>query len=137
MRVKELFPDCEDTSWGRWYCSANYDDLVGDFGTILAEGRVGDYQGDFLYLLRNGDRFGYVCVGYGSCSGCDALEACESYENLQRLYEFIRDSVDWWDSREEALAYFTDKDWSTDYTYHYKEEQQQFVSAAIKALETA
>lgn len=36
---------------------------------------IGSYQGDFVFGLRDGDRYGFVVIGYGSCSGCDALEA--------------------------------------------------------------
>lgn len=43
----------------------------------------GDYQGTLVFLVAaNGyqpDDYWYVKVGYGSCSGCDTLEAIRGY----------------------------------------------------------
>ena len=44
----------------------------------------GDYQGTLLYVIGDTsyqpDTYWYVKVGYGSCSGCDTLEAITSGE---------------------------------------------------------
>ena len=44
----------------------------------------GDYQGTLLYVIGETsyqpDTYWYVKVGYGSCSGCDTLEAITSGE---------------------------------------------------------
>ena len=42
----------------------------------------GGYQGNQLFIApeRNGDGFYLVCVGYGSCSGCDTLEGIRKYQ---------------------------------------------------------
>ena len=45
----------------------------------------GDYQGTLLFLIpahgyQPSDYF-YVRVGYGSCSGCDTLQAIRDYED--------------------------------------------------------
>jgi hypothetical protein len=43
----------------------------------------GDYQGTLLFVIAargyQPDNYWYVKVGYGSCSGCDTLEAIRSY----------------------------------------------------------
>lgn len=46
----------------------------------------GSYQGTNLYIMPNKDEYGdayfwYVCVSYGSCSGCDTLESIKSDGN--------------------------------------------------------
>lgn len=45
----------------------------------------GDYQGTLVYVIAAGgyqpDRFWYVRVGYGSCSGCDTLQAISDYSD--------------------------------------------------------
>ncbi len=45
----------------------------------------GDYQGTLLYVIAEKtyqpDDYWYVKVGYGSCSGCDTLEAIQGYED--------------------------------------------------------
>lgn len=78
------------------YASLSYDDLLNTAGVgVLASATFGDYQGDTVFLVEeNGltfdglnedgtDRFiarrGVVVVGYGSCSGCDALEGALPY----------------------------------------------------------
>lgn len=45
----------------------------------------GDYQGTLLYVIAASgyqpDRFWFVKVSYGSCSGCDTLQAICNYED--------------------------------------------------------
>lgn len=45
----------------------------------------GDYQGTLVYVIGAGgyqpSTYWYVKVGYGSCSGCDTLEAIGGYSN--------------------------------------------------------
>ena len=42
---------------------------------IIAQESFGDYQGDLGYILRDRDgRVGTRVIGYGSFSGCDALQ---------------------------------------------------------------
>lgn len=44
----------------------------------------GDYQGTLLFLIPKDTyqpyEYYYVMVGYGSCSGCDTLEAIRNYD---------------------------------------------------------
>lgn len=59
----------------------------------------GNYQGTLLYVIGaegyQPDRFWYVKVGYGSCSGCDELEAVQGYgdeiEDLEGYYKLLHD----------------------------------------------
>lgn len=45
----------------------------------------GDYQGTLVYVIGatgyQPDKYWYVKVGYGSCSGCDTLEAIREYQD--------------------------------------------------------
>jgi hypothetical protein len=45
----------------------------------------GDYQGTLVYVIAAGgyqpDDYWYVKVGYGSCSGCDTLQAISGYSD--------------------------------------------------------
>lgn len=57
-----------------------YGDIINSFGyEVVIEKDFGDYQGDFCYILKDGNRIGYLIVGYGSCSGCDALQDAEPF----------------------------------------------------------
>ena len=45
----------------------------------------GDYQGTLVYVIAERDYqpnvYWYAMVAYGSCSGCDSLEAIRGYDN--------------------------------------------------------
>lgn len=46
--------------------------------TVVIEATAGSYQGDSGALIRDSkNQFYYVQWGWGSCSGCDALQAAE------------------------------------------------------------
>lgn len=67
-------------SWIKDNYGTNYGEIVESFGYEIVDSEVfGDYQGDYCYILRNEDTIGYVVIGYGSCSGCDALQAAEPW----------------------------------------------------------
>lgn len=74
-----------------------YEDLIEFTGIeVLGSQTFGDYQGDYVFLVRSGERLGVVVVGYGSCSGCDALEgACDDQAELEALAWSIRRDVIW------------------------------------------
>lgn len=90
-----------------FYPEGSYYDLVEKNADVLIAHTLGSYQGDMLFLLRNGDQFGFLVVGYGSCSGCDSLEACESQEAVDSLAERIYDGIKWFDTLDEAKGYIT------------------------------
>jgi hypothetical protein len=55
----------------------------------------GDYQGTLLYLvpfdMYQPDCYYYVLVEYGSCSGCDTLEAIRTYDDQLPDEEQVKD----------------------------------------------
>lgn len=66
----------------------SYDDLVEEFGhEIVLSERLGDYQGDYLFLLYANGAYGFLVQGYGSCSMCDVLEGIEMDTNSDAEYE--------------------------------------------------
>lgn len=52
-----------------------YDDIIDSFGYKSKYEYFGSYQGDIAVIVKDGSRKGYLIIGYGSCSGCDELEA--------------------------------------------------------------
>ncbi len=81
---------------------ADYDELIRATGlTIDASEAFGDYQGDYVYVVRDGERRGIAIVGYGSCSGCDALQASHGVQaEMEDIAWGIRRSVVWGDETE-------------------------------------
>ena len=119
----------------------SYHQIVDGFGvTVLAHEAVGDYQGDYLYLLKDGERFGFLVVGYGSCSGCDALEAvlsCRSvgedlFESVQELADSLHREVIWKDSAADMIAYLKERDGANSYFYG---EAKEVIKEYVEILE--
>lgn len=116
-----------DRYGGDW---PSYESMVTSFGfTELANVRIGSYQGDTSYLLRDGARYGYLTFGWGSCSGCDSLEACGTVADVRALWTSLRDSIRWFDSAAEAAEFFRTHDWASD--YNHGRELDAFVAEAI------
>lgn len=64
-------------------------------GAEVIESRsFGSYQGDAVVVLQGNQGFGFAIYGYGSCSGCDALEG----ELVDAEYEWERthgEALEW------------------------------------------
>lgn len=114
--------------------SASYEDLVACFGRIVVEVSDSDYQGDTRYLLHAPDgRWGILVNGWGSCSGCDALQACGDAGDFAKLRESLSSNVKWFDTADACRAYIQGKDWETEF-YHREPQTGQFVEQCLAAL---
>ena len=127
--AKELYPNNNYFS--------DYDLMLREFGTILIQVDEDGYSGDswVLYKDKNSSRLGYLNFGWGSCSGCDALQACSSYEEVQELMDQLFNSIQWWDNPTDALEWFKTHDWEGDY-YCASNDRSNFVSQVIEYLES-
>ena len=83
----------------------DYDKIIEALGDIVARGDTNDCQGDTVAIVKRDGKFGFVAFTWGSCSGCDALQACDSYEEVGELIESIDKSIVWKDTIEEMKAY--------------------------------
>jgi hypothetical protein len=92
-----------------------------------------DYQGDSRIIFKDGDRYGVLIFGWGSCSGCDAMEACDSIEDVEKLRTELHDTIRW-GALEETIQYFKAHDWNGDFSYHAK-ETKIFIEKGLKLLE--
>lgn len=97
----------------------SYDSLVASAGTIVKNWNIGDWQGDEVYLLKKDNKFGFVVVGYGSCSYCDALQSCENQEEVDELKASIVKDI-FWGTAEEVQAYATNDDAVRWYFYDHE-----------------
>lgn len=127
--AKELYKR-EDDDYFEVY---DYDPMLKEFGNIALQVDDDDYKGDSRVLYTDGEKVGYLNFGWGSCSGCDALQGCSSYEELQSLMDDLKASIKWFDSKAEALEYFNTKDWELEYSWH-AEEQKKFIDEAKEFL---
>lgn len=104
--------------------SSYYDAFPSEWQIILEEGGD-DWQGTMYVLLSDGDRYGFVDIGYGSCSYCDALQGAmdEGPAAVERLHESTRESVQWQDTLEDFWQWWQDRDWETQWFTHSREWQ--------------
>lgn len=124
--IKEVYPDYERQG----YISSDYSLLLDSFGyENLLQVDDDDYQGDSRVLYRNGEQYGFLTFGWGSCSGCDALQACDTLEQADQLRKELHDQIIW-KSPDEMLAYMRNHDWKGDYGY-----SPEFVKKSIEILE--
>jgi uncharacterized protein (TIGR02996 family) len=83
----------------------DYNELIATFEyTQILEDIQGDYQGTVYVLLQDGERLGILIYSYGSCSGCDGLQACESLKDLVDLQKELYESIKWYNNKNELYA---------------------------------
>ena len=124
--VKELY---KDESWS-WY---DYQPMLNAFGKVAIQVDDDAYQGDSRLLYDENGKIGVLIFGWGSCSGCDALQACDSLEEVQELCDSLQDDIKWFDDKKQALEYFTNHDWQGDYSW-YQTETKEFINKCIEYL---
>lgn len=128
-RMQEHFPEVYD---------ATYKDLVRLYGYELLLWRdMGDSSGDSraLFFDEHSEYFGFLTFGWGSCSGCDALFACETYEALEALSKTLHDTIVWFETDRAAYTYFATHDWEGDYAFDqvFNERALTILAAIIHA----
>lgn len=132
--IEETYPDHakDEREGGYFYGPGDYGPLLQSFEyEILLQVDDSDYQGDSRLIYRNGDQYGMLIFGWGSCSGCDSLQACESMKEIAELRDSLHGQIKW-DSLRGLHDYITGKDWELEYSWH-ADETKDFVEKA-KAL---
>lgn len=126
VNVKELY---ENDEWV--WC--DYQPMLGAFGKIVIQVDDNGYQGDSRLLYDENSKIGVLIFGWGSCCGCDSLQACCSLEEVQELCDELQESIKWFDDKKQALEYFTNHDWQGDYSW-YQDETKEFINKCIEYL---
>lgn len=120
---------------------SDYEVMVSAFGQrVLVAVDEDDYQGDSFRLIADGDepgqRYGLLIFGWGSCSGCDALQACESAEELQTLADQLQDSIKWFSDKDTLREYMQNHDWEGDWSWH-QEAMHDFRRQVMEFLDSS
>lgn len=111
----------------------DYMPIVDSFGYAAIKVDEDSYQGDTWILYDNDDKIGYLVFGWGSCSYCDALQGCETIEEVQELCDELENSIVWFDTAEDALEWFIKHDWEGEWFGNII-EGQLFIQEAIDYL---
>jgi len=132
--IQECYPELWEQDSDDWWAPCNYQPILDSFGyKILIQVDDSDYQGDSRVLYRDGDRYGYLQFGWGSCSGCDALQACSSVGEVESLQHQLHRAIRWFGSKDECLKFFQDHDWEGEYSWH-EDGQREFIQKVICLL---
>ena len=110
----------------------SYDDVVESFGykyELALE--MGSYEGDYVYLLSDGLKRGFLMFGYGSCSGCDALEGCITPNDIRDLANSLHGNIRWFDSTYTRNAFIRD---SVDDPNHWFSSEEEYKTWASDYL---
>ena len=124
--VKELY---ENGSFS-WF---DYQPMLDAFGKVAIQVDDYGYQGDSRLLYDENGKIGVLIFGWGSCSGCDSLQACDSLEEVQELCDSLQEDIKWFGDKKQALEYFTNHDWDGDYSW-YQPETEKFINKCIEYL---
>ena len=116
--ASELYPD-----YTGGYGPSNYQPIIDSFGEVLLQVDDQDYQGDSRVLYKDGRRYGLLIFGWGSCSGCDALQACDTVADVDTLIERLHGAVIW-KSKAEMAKYLVEHDWEGDFSWHAGETRE-------------
>lgn len=115
------------------YYPPSYEEGLKSLGVEILEWvTFGTYQGDYAAILKEDDTLGFVVIGYGSCSGCDALEACNSNKEYRELLHSVIQNI-YWGTQEELLSKINDE-YDDNNWYRYDDDFSQNKSKLIEAL---
>lgn len=135
-RARRLYGrDYSDEEGSYFYGPGDYNPIIKSFGDVLVQVDDDDYQGDTRVLLRKDGRYGFLNFGWGSCSGCDGLQACSSFREIEELIQSLERDIKWFDTLADAKAYIgNDHDREQSYFWHL-DEWQRFKSEALAYAE--
>ena len=113
---------------------SDYESLIESFEVeICITVHDNNYQGDSRYILKNDNgSYGFLIFGWGSCRGCDALQACGSKQEIYELRDQLWNEIKW-GSFYELLSYIENRDWELQY-YWNDDKTKDFVKQAVELL---
>lgn len=110
---------------------SSYDEIVRAMAEkVLIESDDDDWQGDSYRLLQNGgeegQNYGILIFGWGSCSGCDMLQSCSTPQDYQELADKLWQGIRWFTDLESLARYLQTEDQETVHWYNENEAYQRF-----------
>lgn len=113
----------------------DYDEVLESFEyEIVVQVDDDDYQGDTRVIFKDGERYGFLIFGWGSCSGCDALEACNNFEEIEQLQNELFNNIQWFDNLKDLKQYVNNKDFELE--FYWREETKEFINQVLGLEET-
>lgn len=130
-QAKDIYPEYDGG-----YQLYDYQPIINSFGCVAVQENDNDYRGDtyVLYHDKQTGKVGYLIFGWGSCSGCDALQACDSFSDLQDLIGSLEKQVKWFSSIVDAKAHFDKYDWKGNVYAYSRDEFQSWLKQSKQYL---
>lgn len=129
-RAQTLYPEAGERTY--FDSPYDYDPIIRSFGEVLVQVDDDDYIGDTRVLLRKDGRYGFLNFGWGSCSGCDALQASDSYEEIDELIDDLENDIKWFDTLANAQAYIANDEERQGSYYYHEAEWDKFKAAVAE-----
>ena len=82
----------------------DYRPIIGILGKELAKSFSEDLDGFCFVAYDGGSEIGILEFAFGCCKGCDRLNACESYEEVDFLIDQMRQSIQWYKRHQLAAS---------------------------------
>jgi hypothetical protein len=127
-RARTLYPDAKE---GGYTPFCDYGPIICSFGEVLIQVDDEDYSGDTRVLYHRDGRYGFLIFGWGSCSGCDALQACDTFADCDQLIDEIENDIKWFDTLDEVKTYVADKHGREGEFYYHSAEWSKFKDAVL------
>ena len=106
--IQEVYPNFD---YKNYNIAAEYDSMLDSFGyDIVVKEDDDGYQGDSFVLFKNESSYGILVFGWGSCSGCDMLQMCRTYDELSELQTRLFDSISWYSTLKECQESMINED---------------------------
>lgn len=119
--AKEIYGDDLFYKNGGFKTQGDYTPIVEHLGKVACRLDANDYQGDSYVFYKEENKYGVMIFGWGSCSGCDALQACDSVEELDSLIEQMTGDVRWFNTAKELYDWLNDDNYQqTQWHFHSK-----------------
>lgn len=79
--------------------TSGYCNFLGKNGyKIISSWQEDGYQGSWGAILEKDGKRGEITFSFGSCSGCDALQACNNDSDEQILLKELESNIKWQDN---------------------------------------
>lgn len=115
IKARDLYPEELKRDDGKTYIYSlwidDYGPILRSFGKILLQVDDDNHQGDSRVIYKKNGQYGFLFFGWGSCSGCDELQACASEKDVDELIVKMRNDIKWFDSKEELKEFLDKRDW--------------------------
>lgn len=103
--AQKLYPN-EPLQW-----ISDYQPIINYFGEIIIQIQDSNYQGDARVLLQMEEMYGILLFGWGSCTCCDALRGCKTWEEVDSLIDTLRQSIISFKEIKDIQKYLEETNW--------------------------